>query len=314
MIRYLGRRALHAVLVMWAAFTVSFLILFIVPGDPVSAMLGPEALASTTPEQLDALRAEFGTDKPVVVQYGVQLLHLVQFNLGQSFRTGQPVAQMIGDAIPSTLVLASSALVLALILGISVAVAANFTRRPWLKALLLSLPPIAVSMPTFWVGLMLLQFVSFRAGLLPAVGGEGIQGLILPAVTLAVPTSAVIAQVLARSLETTLAEPYVEVIRAKGAGRARIHFGHALRNAAIPALTVTGVLVATMFGGSVLVETVFARNGLGQTAATAVSNQDIPVVQGVVLVTAAIFVVSSLVVDLIYPLIDPRIRLNAAMS
>ncbi|MFF2329559.1 MULTISPECIES: ABC transporter permease [unclassified Streptomyces] len=314
LIRYLGRRVLHALLVMWAAFTVSFFILYIVPGDPIAAMLGPEALASSTPEQLDALRAEYGTDKPVLAQYGLQLLHLVQGDLGHSFNNGQPISHMLSAAFPSTLTLASSALALALIGGVGLAVAANFTRSDRLRGLLLMLPPIAVSMPTFWVGLMLLQFVSFRMGLLPAVGGEGVEGLVLPAVTLAIPIGAVIAQVLSRSLQTTLAEPYVEVLRAKGAGRLRIHFGHALRNAAIPALTATGVLVGGLFGGSVLVETVFARNGLGLTAATAVSNKDIPVVQGVVLVTALVFVLSSLVVDLLYPLIDPRIRLTTAAS
>ncbi|MFE1799792.1 MULTISPECIES: ABC transporter permease [unclassified Streptomyces] len=314
LIRYLGRRVLHALLVMWAAFTVSFFILYIVPGDPVAAMLGPEAVASSTPEQLAALRSEYGTDKPVLAQYGLQLLHLVQGNLGRSFNSGQSISQMLADAFPSTLTLASSALVLALIGGVGLAVAANLTRSLWLRGLLLSLPPVAVSMPTFWVGLMLLQFVSFRMGLLPAVGGSGLEALVLPAVTLAIPIGAVIAQVLSASLQSTLAEPYVEVLRAKGAGRLRIHFGHALRNAAIPALTVTGVLVGGLFGGSVLVETVFARNGLGLTAATAVSNKDIPVVQGVVLVTALMFVLSSLVVDLLYPLIDPRIRLMRAAS
>jgi len=314
MLRYLGRRGLHALVVLWAAFTVSFLILFIVPGDPIAAMLGPEALAQTSPEQLAALRTEYGVDGPLITQYANQLFGVLQGDLGKSFRSQAPVATILADAIPSTLILAASALGLALILGVGLSIAANFTRLGWLRSLLLSLPPIAVSMPTFWVGLMLLQFISFRLGLLPAFGSQGLKGLILPAITLAIPTAAIIAQVLSKSLATTLAEPYAEVIRAKGAGRFRLHFGHALRNAAIPALTVTGVLVAGIFGGSVLVETVFSRNGLGLTAATAVANKDIPVVQGVVLVSALVFVVSSLVVDLLYPLIDPRIRLKAVKA
>ena len=314
MTRYIARRALHALIVMWAAFTVSFLILYIVPGDPVAAMLGPEALATTSPEQLDELRARFGTDQPIWIQYGTQILNLFRGDLGTSFRNGAPVADTISAALPATLILACSALVFSLVIGMALAIAANFTRRRWMRSILLSLPPIAVSMPTFWIGLMLLQIVSFRLGLVPALGATGIEGLILPTITLAIPCSAIIAQVLSKSLENTLAEPYAEVIRAKGAGRLRLHFGHALRNAAIPALTVTGVLVAGLFGGTVLVDTVFARNGLGLVVATAVSNKDIPMVQGVVLITAFIFVVTSLVVDLLYPLIDPRIRLNTVKA
>jgi peptide/nickel transport system permease protein len=239
---------------------------------------------------------------------------VVRGDLGESFRTGVPVSTMLGEALPSTLALASASLIVGILSGILIAIAANFTRIRWLRSVLLALPPISVSMPTFWIGLMLLQFFSFRLGWFPAVAGQGIQALVLPAITLAIPVSAVIAQVLSKSLETTLAEPYAEVITAKGASRRRLFFGHALRNAAVPAMTVAGVLVATVFGGSVLVETVFSRNGLGLMAATAVSNKDIPVVQGVVLTAAAVFVVMSLLIDLLYPVVDPRIRLKAVAS
>lgn len=314
MLRYLSRRVVHALIVLWAAFTLSFLILFIVPGDPVITMLGPEAASEATPDQLAALRAELGTDQPLWLQYLDQLVHVLQGDLGESFRTSIPVSTMLGQALPSTLALAATSLSLGFALGVLLALAANYTRMAWLRSLLLALPPIAVSMPTFWIGLMLLQFFSFRLGWFPAIGGQGLQGLVLPAVTLAIPVSAIIAQVLSKSLETTLAEPYAEVITAKGASRARLFFGHALRNAAVPAMTVAGVLVATVFGGSVLVETVFSRNGLGLMAATAVSNKDIPVVQGVVLVAAAVFVIMSLVIDVLYPVVDPRIRLKAVTA
>jgi peptide/nickel transport system permease protein len=314
MARYLRRRILHALIVLWAAFTLSFLILFIVPGDPVITMLGPDAAAEATPEQLAALRASLGTDQPLWVQYLNQLWHVVTGDLGESFRTGIPVSAMLGQALPSTLALASASLTVGILIGVAIALAANFTRAAWLRSLLLALPPIAVSMPTFWIGLMLLQFFSFRLGWFPAIGGQGIQALILPTITLAIPVSAIIAQVLSKSLESTLAEPYAEVITAKGASRRRLFFGHALRNAAVPAMTVAGVLVATVFGGSVLVETVFSRNGLGLMAATAVANKDIPVVQGVVLIAAAVFVAMSLIIDLLYPVVDPRIRLKAVTS
>jgi peptide/nickel transport system permease protein len=171
----------------------------------------------------------------------------------------------------------------------------------------LSLPPLGVSLPTFWVGLMLVQLLSFRAQLFPAFGNDGVRSLVLPAVTLAVPTSALLAQVLAKSLATTLDEPYIETAKAKGATPARIHFRHALRNAALPALTVAGLLVGNLVAGSVVVESVFARNGVGRVTVNAVTVQDIPVVQGVVVFGALVFVLVNLAVDLIYPLLDPRI-------
>jgi peptide/nickel transport system permease protein len=172
---------------------------------------------------------------------------------------------------------------------------------------MLALPPLGVSLPTFWVGLMLVQLLSFRIQLFPAFGNEGISGLVLPAVTLAVPTSALLAQVLAKSLATTLGEPYIDTARAKGAGRARVHFRHALRNAALPALTVAGLLVGNLVAGSVVVESVFARNGVGRTTVAAVTVQDIPVVQAVVVFGAFVFVLVNLAVDLVYPVLDPRI-------
>ncbi|MEU8344327.1 ABC transporter permease [Spirillospora sp. NPDC048832] len=164
-----------------------------------------------------------------------------------------------------------------------------------------------MSVPGFWAGLMLLQVFSFKARLFPAFGEGGPRGLVLPAVTLAIPTGAVIAQVLSKSLLTALDEPYVQTARAKGAGRARIHLRHALRNASLPALTIVGLLVGQLMAHAVVVETVFSRNGLGRVTASAVTAQDIPVVQGVVVFGALVFVLANLAVDLIYPLLDPRI-------
>jgi peptide/nickel transport system permease protein len=171
----------------------------------------------------------------------------------------------------------------------------------------MSLPTLGVSLPTFWVGLMLIQVVSFQWELLPALGNEGVRGLVLPAITLALPTGAVIGQILARSLLATLADPYIETATAKGAGRVRIHLRHALPNAAIPALTMVGVLAGNLLAGSVVIETVFSRSGIGRITVAAVSTQDLPVVQGVVVLGALVFVTANLIVDLLYPLLDPRI-------
>ncbi|CDR12816.1 ABC transporter permease [Streptomyces iranensis] len=311
--RYLVQRLLQAVFVLWAAFTTSFVVLYLLPGDPVSIMAsGGGDTNDVSPEQIAGLKRVYGFDKPLIEQYGDRLFHALQGDFGISVQNGDPVTRLIADQLPATLQLTSAALLLATAVGAGVALAATYTRRRWLRQALLSLPALGVSAPTFWVGLILVQVVSFRWGLLPAIGNEGFQSLILPAITLAVPASAVIAQVFAKSLRTALAEPYVETALAKGASRRRVHFGHALRNAAAPPLTVAGMLVGNLLAGSVIVETVFSRTGVGRVTATAVTAQDIPVVQGLVVFGALAFVLANLAVDLIIPLLDPRITGAAA--
>jgi len=306
--RYVIKRLAQAVGVLWAAYTVSFLVLDYLPGDPVTAMAGAGMdSGQVDPKQLAALRHEYGFDKPVLVQYADYLWLAVRGDFGGSVSTGRPVTSTMADALPQTLQLTGSALLLAVILGGGLAVLATYTAQRWLRQLLLSLPPLGVSVPTFWVGLMLVETFSFRLHWFPAFGNDGFKGLVLPALTLAVPTGAQVAQVLAKSLLTALDQAYVETARAKGAGRWRVHLRHALRNASLPALTVVGLLVGQLIAGSVVVETVFSRDGLGRVTAAAVTAQDIPLVQGVVVFGALIFVTTNLVIDLVYPLLDPRI-------
>ncbi|MEU1182548.1 ABC transporter permease [Streptomyces sp. NPDC005820] len=306
--RYVIKRLAQAVGVLWAAYTVSFLVLDYLPGDPVTAMAGAGMdSGQVDPKQIAALRHEYGFDKPVLVQYAEYLGRAVRGDFGDAVSTGRPVTSTLADALPQTLQLTGAALLLAVLLGGGLAVLATYTAQRWLRQLLLSLPPLGVSVPTFWVGLLLVEAFSFRLHWFPAFGNDGFKGLVLPALTLAVPTGAQIAQVLAKSLLTALDQAYVETARAKGAGRWRIHLRHALRNASLPALTVVGLLVGQLIAGSVVVETVFSRDGLGRVTAAAVTAQDIPLVQGVVVFGALIFVTTNLVIDLVYPLLDPRI-------
>ncbi|MEU1367675.1 ABC transporter permease [Streptomyces sp. NPDC005803] len=306
--RYVIKRLGQAVGVLWAAYTVSFLVLDYLPGDPVTAMAGAGMdSGQVDPQQLAALRHEYGFDKPVLVQYAECLGRAVRGDFGDSVSTGRPVTSTLADALPQTLQLTGAALLLAVVLGVGLAVLATYTAQRWLRQLLLSLPPLGVSVPTFWVGLLLVETFSFRLRWFPAFGNDGFKGLVLPALTLAVPTGAQIAQVLAKSLLTALDQAYMETARAKGAGRWRVHLRHALRNASLPALTVVGLLVGQLIAGSVVVETVFSRDGLGRVTAAAVTAQDIPLVQGVVVFGALIFVTTNLVIDLVYPLLDPRI-------
>jgi peptide/nickel transport system permease protein len=311
---YLVRRVALAIGVLWAAFTVSFVVLYLLPGDPVATMasggLDGEPL---TPAALDALRARYGLDQPLIVQYGTRLWGALHGNFGTSIQTGQDVGAAIREALPPTIQISVAGLAFAVVFGAAVALVATYTSARWLRQVLMGLPSLAVSLPVFWVGLMLVQVFSFQLGLLPSVGAKGLQSLVLPAITLGLPTGALVAQVLAKSLSAALDEPYVVTARAKGAGRVAIHLRHALRNAALPALTVLGYVVGNLLAGSVVVETVFTRPGLGRLTVSAVSVQDIPLVQGIVVFAAAVFVVVNLLVDLIYPVLDPRIATGAAV-
>lgn len=308
MLRYVLRRLAQAVGVLWAAYTVSFLVLYALPSDPIRLLAGSEA-TDITEEQLDALRVEHGFDQPLIVQYATQLWRVVRGDLGTSLQSGRPVSQIVGEAIGPTAQIAAAGLVVAVVLGGGLALAATYTRHRGLAAFLRGLPPLGVAIPGFWFGLLLIQWLAFGLRLFPAVGDSGPLSLVLPALTLALPTGATIAQLLTRSLEQTLGEPYVDTARSKGAGRARVHLRHALRNAALPALTMTGLIVGQLLSGTVVTETVFSRPGIGRVTASAVQQQDIAVVQGVVLFAAAVFVIANLVVDLVYPLLDPRIVL-----
>ncbi|MFE6863764.1 ABC transporter permease [Nocardia sp. NPDC057668] len=305
--RYVIGRILQAAGVLWAAFSLSFVVLYLLPSDPV------ELVANSTPgtpvdaAALAELRARYGLDQPVWEQYWTAISHAVRGDLGHSIGSGQSVTGALGEALPATLALAGTALLFAVLGGTALALAASYTRRPWLRGLLTALPPLGASMPTFWVGLILLQVFSFQLRLVPAFGGTGFSGTVLPALTLAIPVGAVIAQVLYSSLVTTWRQPFVEVAFAKGASRWWVQLRHVLRPAAGPALTVSGLWVGTVLAGSVVVETVFARTGIGRLTQEAVLMQDIPVVQGIVTFAALVFVSVNLLIDLILPLLDPRV-------
>lgn len=310
-VRYVASRLGQSLIVLWAAYTVSFIVLYALPSDPVALLAGGDA-SDVTPEQLAELTAEYGLDKPLVVQYLLRLGGVLTGDFGSSIASGRPVAEVIGEAVTPTLQLAGLAFVIAVVTGAGLAALATYVRGRALSTFLLGLPPLGVAIPSFWFGLMLIQWFSFQLPIFPAMGDKSLASLILPAITLALPTGAMIAQLLSKSLTTALGEAYIDTARAKGADRRRVHLRHALRNAALPAITMTGLIVGQLLSGTVVTETVFSRPGIGRVTASAVQQQDIPVVQGIVLFAAAAFVLANLAVDLVYPRLDPRIQLTAA--
>ncbi len=308
-LRYWAVKVGQSVFVLWAAFTLSFFILYGLPSDPVSLMLSQSGAAGNLdPNAIAELNKQYGFDQPLVVQYWDHLLAFVRGDFGTSIEQNQPVIDIVGRGIGSTLTLTLLGFLLAILLGLGIAVLASSTRMGWLRQLLQSLPPLALALPPFWLGLVLLQLFSFTFHWFPSFGDKTPATLVLPVITLAIPVSATIAQILTKSFLTTWRQPFVQVAQAKGLGRPRLLSRHVLRNAIIPGLTIAGITFGHLLAGTVIIETVFSRAGLGRITQQAVTQQDIPVVQFVVVLAAFVFVIVNLVVDALYPVIDPRIR------
>jgi peptide/nickel transport system permease protein len=307
MAKYILSRVAQAGLVLWAAFTLSFVLLQAMPGDAVLIkFLNPEF--GLSPQQIAEIRSSYAADVPVVLQYLHTLRNLLHGQLGYSVHAGVAVTALLAANLPTTLLLASSGFLAAALLAGAVAFVATFAPFAILRQLGHAAPALFVSIPAFWLGIMLIQIFSFRLGLVSVIAPGPVEGLILPVLTLAVPISAPLAQILIRNIDEIETRLFVAVVRAKGASRARAMWRHVLRNAVLPVITIAGVLFGELLAGAVVTETVFGLPGLGSLTGEAVSNQDLAVLQAVVLVSATIFVLINLAVDLAYPFLDPRLR------
>lgn len=305
MTRYLFSRLGQALLVIWLAFTLIFFVVQALPSDPVSIFLARDTAAD--PEAIAAMQAAYGYDDPLLVQYFASLLGLVTGDLGYSLTAGQSVTGRLGDVIGSTLELAGWSLVVTFVLALGIATVATLSPSQRLKNFIVNLPAFLVAIPVFWLGLLALQLFSIQLGWMSLFPDSSFASLAVPVLVLSLHLAAPVAQVLLKALDKVYEQPYIDVLRAKGASEAWIFFRHALKNAAAPAMTVAGTTVGTVFAGSVITETVFSRSGLGQVVIQAVTQQDIPLLQGLVLLTAVVFVTANLIVDLLYPVLDPRI-------
>jgi peptide/nickel transport system permease protein len=310
---YFAHRIGQAAIVLLLAFTVSFLLLQALPGDAILIKYqNPEMGLSA--EQIAEIRLLYGADAPLWVQYGNTLWNFVQGSFGYSVQAGVPVTHLLAVNLPPTLKLAALAVVVAVVVAFALAFAATLAPFRWLRNLLVSLPALMISVPVFWLGIMLIQIFSFRLRLVPIINPNEFQALVLPVLTLALPIAAPLAQILIQSLDQVEAQPFVSVARAKGATRKGVLWRHVLRNALLPVLTIAGLLFGELLAGAVVTETVFGINGLGRVTEQAVSNQDTAVLQAIVLLGALGFVLINLIVDLVAPLVDPRLKRNLEAS
>lgn len=307
MLAYAVRRILWFVPILLGVATVTFLLLHVLPGDPVLSMVGERYDAET----LERLRAEMHLDAPLYERYGRYLADLARFDLGTSYVTGVPVWESIRDRFPATLRLAGAAMAIAVVCGVTIGVLAAWKRGTPLDYLLVGGAVVGVSMPVFWLGVLLIYLFSMQWGILPAsgYGNGGLTFLILPAVTLSMASTAYIARITRSSVLDEIHETYVKAARAKGAGESRVLVRHALRNALLPIITVVGVDFGSYLSGAVLTESIFAWPGLGRFTLDAIMKRDLPAIQGAVLFMAILFMTVNLLVDLLYARVDPRVKL-----
>jgi ABC-type dipeptide/oligopeptide/nickel transport system permease component len=306
MISYLLRRLLALLPVLLGVTFLSFLLLYVIPGDPVQAIAGERYDEAILAE----LRAELHLDDPLPLRYGRYLLDLLRGDLGRSYVTREPVIDRIRETFPHTLLLATGAMIVAIVFGLGLGLLAALRPGSWLDRLAMALSATGISVPVFWLGMVFIYLFSMQLHWLPpsGFGGGKLSHLILPAFTLGLGSAAVIARMTRASLMEVLAQDYIRTARAKGLSSLRILLGHALRNALLPVVTVIGTDFGSYLSGSVLTEKIFAWPGLGRYTLDAVAKRDLPALQGAILVMALAFVLVNQIVDLTYAWIDPRIR------
>ncbi|HET8629540.1 MAG TPA: nickel ABC transporter permease [Thermomicrobiales bacterium] len=305
MYAYLARRLAATIPVLFGISLLVFSMLHLVPGDPVKMMLSE---FQTNPAQLAKLRAQLHFDEPLPTQFGRFVWGAVRGDLGYSIRTKRPVTAEIMDNLPSTLELAVSGLFVAVVIGVTLGILAAVRQYSWVDACSMVLALLGVSMPSFWLGYLLIFAFSLRLGWFPAAGGGDLRHLVLPALTLGLGASAIIARLTRSSMLEVLRNEYITTARAKGLREYRVLVRHALKNALIPVVTIFGLQFGQLLAGTVVIETVFGRPGIGRLIVDAILAKDFPLVQGIVLVVALSYVLVNLLVDLVYALLDPRIR------
>jgi peptide/nickel transport system permease protein len=309
--RLVGRRLVQLVPVLFGLTLVTFALIHLVPGDPARALAGQRA----TPEILAGIRDRLGIDEPLIEQYWSFVAGIAQGDLGHSFMLRQEVNTIIAARLPTTIFLVVYACILAIVLGVPLAVVSAVKRERWPDHATRWLVVIGLGLPSFWIGVLLISFVALRTGIFPVGGsGTGFVGqlwhLFLPALTLAISFLAVLVRSLRASLVEVLDADYIALARLKGIGPFRLYAHHILRNALIPAVTILGLNLSYLLGASVVVESVFAVPGIGNTLVNAVLSRDYQLVQGIAVVFGLIVVLITMAVDLTHAALDPRVELQ----
>lgn len=304
MLTYVARRLLAAIPTLWGVATAAFIMARLLPGDPARVIAGIQA----SQEQVDLLRHQLGLDQPLPVQYAIYLSSLLHLDLGTSAHFGDAVTVEIASRVPYTFALALTAAVIASVLGALAGVAAALRRNTAVDLLVSTVSVLGISMPTYWLGLMLIVVFAIQLRLLPVAGADGPASIVLPAVTLALISIGLVARMTRSALLEVLAQDHVRTARAKGVPAWRVVTAHALRNALVPVITALGLQVGALMGGAVLTESVFGWPGVGRLLLDSIFFRDYPMVQGLVLLFAVTYVVVNLLVDLLYLWADPRVR------
>jgi ABC-type dipeptide/oligopeptide/nickel transport system permease component len=305
---YTIKRLLLFVPILLGVATVTFLLVYVLPGDPVLSMVGERYDEAT----IEALRSEMHLDRPLVIQYVHFIGSLARFDFGNSYVTGEPVARSVLERFPYTFRLALLAMLISVVIGVGAGVLAAWKWRTPVDYLTMGGTIVGISMPVFWLGVILIYVFAMKLRLLPpsGYGGGDFKYMILPAVTLAQASTAYVARITRSSMLDVVSEQYIQTARAKGVSEPRMLFGHALRNALLPVITVVGADFGSFLSGAVLTESIFAWPGLGRFTLDAILKRDIPTIQGAVFFMALVFMIINLVVDLLYAWIDPRIKLE----
>ncbi|GAA1137608.1 ABC transporter permease [Nesterenkonia lutea] len=299
-----------AAVVVWAAASLTFLMQVLLPGDRATMLLNQQTgqVQERSAEELAPINEMFGFTDPLLLQYLNFLGGLLRGDLGVSYQLLQPVTTVIGDQIAPTVILTFSSLAVAWVVAL-VLLVLTARRVGWVSRLFSGFEAAAAALPQYWLGIILLVVFALGLGVFPVVGGEGLLGLVLPALTLGIPLAGFLGQTMRTEFERTLDEPFVLTARARGMSDAGVRIRHVLRHALLPGLTLTGWAIGSLFSGAVIAENVFSRPGLGGVLVDAVNGRDLPVVCGVVILVALIYVIANLVVDTAYVLVDPRLKL-----
>jgi ABC-type dipeptide/oligopeptide/nickel transport system permease component len=304
--RYILQRLFYAVFVLWGALTVIFLVVRILPGDPASMMLG----AGATQEEIDVLRGDLGLNDSLPEQYATFMSEAVRLDFGQSLWLHRPVLQSIGERVAATARLAIAAMLIAVFISFPLGIVAALRQKGPIDYMVSVVSLIGQSVPSFWLGIMLLLIFARQLQWLPSAGSQTPKHLILPALTLALPLVGVLTRLVRSGLLEVMHEDYIRTARAKGLAPRNVLTRHAMRNMLIPVITVLGIQLGNLLGGAVIVETVFGWPGIGRLLVDAIAKRDYPLVQAAILFITTIFVLVNLLVDLSYVYLDPRIRLR----